>query len=144
MVVRWQRCAQVEDTFSIQDTFMKRKSLQPNASESAQAILAMIQQIPYGKVATYGQVAALSGYPRNARQVGAILRKLPPNSGVPWYRVINSKGEISLRESMEHVFRQRDYLEAEGIELEEKPTQSDNETMLKIPLSKYRWVPEQD
>jgi len=125
---------------------MKRKSIQPNASESAQAILAMILQIPKGKVATYGQVAALAGFPRNARQVGAILRKLPPNSGVPWYRVINSKGEISLRGTEDHVFRQRDFLEAEGVEFEEKTVRdattknkADAITVLKVSLAKYRW-----
>lgn len=70
-----------------------------------------IQQIPFGKVATYGQIAAIVGYPRNARQVGYVLKNLPvfsPESpkrtkfhheNVPWWRVVSSGGKIAVREN---------------------------------------------
>lgn len=92
----------------------------------------MIRQIPSGYVATYGQIAALAGLPNNARQVGAVMRMLPRNSGVPWFRVVNSKGEISERGGHESENRQRQHLENEGIEF------GDNG---KIQLSHYRWTP---
>jgi len=74
-----------------------------------------VRQIPRGKVATYGQIARLSGHPRCARQVGFALSLLPQGSDVPAHRVINRKGEMA----PEHVFGSCDYqrflLEQEGI-----------------------------
>lgn len=61
-----------------------------------QEILQVIHLIPYGKVATYGQIAKLSGLPQHARYVGFILKNLDSQSDLPWYRVINSQGKISL------------------------------------------------
>jgi methylated-DNA-protein-cysteine methyltransferase-like protein len=60
-------------------------------------IYAVIARIPPGRVATYGQVAALAGLARHARQVGYALHALPDGSDLPWQRVINSKGEVSAR-----------------------------------------------
>lgn len=60
-------------------------------------IYAVIARIPPGRVATYGQVAALAGLARHARQVGYALHALPDGSDLPWQRVINSKGEVSTR-----------------------------------------------
>ncbi len=56
----------------------------------------LIKQIPLGKVATYGQIAALAGNPRAARQVSWILHSCSKKDNLPWHRVINSKGRISL------------------------------------------------
>ena len=78
-----------------------------------QAILRAVEQIPRGKVASYGQVAAIAGLPRRARLVGRVLSHLPPGSEVPWHRVVNARGEISLPSDPD---RQRRRLEAEGIE----------------------------
>ncbi len=76
----------------------------------------MIRQIPRGRVATYGLIASLAGFPRNARQVGAVLKKLPPDTAVPWHRVVNSQGQISLRaSSVESKKTQRELLENEGV-----------------------------
>ena len=61
-----------------------------------QRVLQTVAAIPYGKVATYGNIAQLSGSRRAARQVGGILRALPVDSSLPWYRVINWQGKISL------------------------------------------------
>ena len=60
-------------------------------------IYAVVRRIPRRRVATYGQVAALAGLPRHARQVGYALHALPEESDVPWHRVVNAKGEVSLR-----------------------------------------------
>jgi methylated-DNA-protein-cysteine methyltransferase related protein len=60
-------------------------------------IHAAVRRIPRGRVATYGQVAALAGLPRQARLVGYALAALPASSTVPWHRVVNARGAISLR-----------------------------------------------
>ncbi|HCW5024230.1 TPA: MGMT family protein, partial [Acinetobacter baumannii] len=59
-------------------------------------ILEVIALIPYGKVATYGQVARMAGLPKHARLVGYVLKHLEADHQVPWHRVINSQGKISL------------------------------------------------
>lgn len=56
----------------------------------------IIKCIPFGKVATYGQVARLAGDPRGARQVAWILASSSRKENLPWHRVINSRGAISL------------------------------------------------
>jgi methylated-DNA-protein-cysteine methyltransferase-like protein len=78
-----------------------------------QAILRAVEAIPRGKVASYGQVAALAGLPRRARLVGRVLANLPPASKVPWHRVINARGEISLAGAS--ATKQRRLLAAEGV-----------------------------
>ena len=60
-------------------------------------IYAVIRRIPFGKVATYGQVAELAGLPGHARQVGYALHALPSATAVPWHRVINAAGTVSRR-----------------------------------------------
>ena len=57
----------------------------------------IVARCPRGKVVSYGAVAAMAGRPRASRAVGAALRDLPDGSKVPWWRVINSRGEISGR-----------------------------------------------
>ncbi|KAH7198263.1 6-O-methylguanine DNA methyltransferase [Fusarium flagelliforme] len=68
------------------------------------AVYSAVQEIPYGKVTTYGHIAALVGTPQRPRQVGVCLKHLPADpsqhfnhDNVPWQRVINSKGQISPR-----------------------------------------------
>lgn len=78
-------------------------------------VYALVRQIPRGRVMTYGQVARLLGSPRAARAVGYALRALD-EPGVPWQRVINSRGGISDRARHSSVPHQRRLLEAEGIE----------------------------
>ena len=56
----------------------------------------VVSMIPTGKVATYGQVAALAGMPAHARFVGTVLRRLPPGSRLPWHRVVNAGLRSSL------------------------------------------------
>jgi methylated-DNA-protein-cysteine methyltransferase-like protein len=73
-----------------------------------------VRKIPYGKVATYGQIARIAGIEGHARFVGYALHGLPNNSGIPWHRVINSQGRISL--SGMAARRQRRLLENENVE----------------------------
>ncbi len=93
-----------------------------------------VKRIPYGKIATYGQIATLAGLPRRARLVGYALFRVSPDSDVPWHRVINAKGEISespFRDGNDYL--QRALLEAEGIAF--NPTG-------KINLSLHQWQPD--
>jgi len=66
------------------------------SDELAQMILSVVALIPRGKVASYGQIARLAGLPRHARLVGRVLRDMDRASDLPWHRVINSQGEISV------------------------------------------------
>ena len=75
----------------------------------------MIARIPEGRVATYGQVAALAGMPGAARQVGYALAALPGESNVPWQRVVNARGEVSARRDFDGAPRQRLLLLEEGV-----------------------------
>ena len=66
------------------------------SDELAHMILNVVCLIPAGQVATYGQVARLAGLPKHARLVGYVLKHLSAEHTVPWHRVINAQGEISL------------------------------------------------
>jgi methylated-DNA-protein-cysteine methyltransferase-like protein len=96
-------------------------------------VYALVQQVPRGKVVTYGQVATLLGSPQAARAVGYALRALPPDSGVPWHRVINHRGAISPRYPAQGPILQRQLLEAEGLCFDAQDG---------IDLTLYRWHPE--
>ncbi|HJZ11825.1 MAG TPA: MGMT family protein, partial [Acidobacteriota bacterium] len=78
-----------------------------------EAIWKTICRIPYGKVATYGQIARLAGMEGQSRLVGYALHALKPDQAVPWHRVINAQGRISLVGPSER--RQRKMLESEGV-----------------------------
>lgn len=95
-----------------------------------QKIYARVRQIPEGQVATYGQIANLIGLPRGARQVGYALNSLTEGSDVPWHRVVNAKGEISLRSEPGCETIQRQLLEAEGITFDVHG---------RIDLEEHRW-----
>ncbi len=92
---------------------------------------AIVTRIPKGKVATYGQVAALAGLPRHSRHVGYALAALK-DARVPWQRVINSKGEISGRDYPDAVRSQRARLEDEGVFFDERG---------RVSLKRYQWKP---
>lgn len=77
------------------------------------AVYAVINSIPPGKVASYGQVAKLAGLGNGARWVGRLLSQLPKDTQLPWFRVLNSQGKISL--SSDARDRQIDQLNADGI-----------------------------
>ncbi len=75
----------------------------------------MVARIPEGRVATYGQIASLAGFPRHARQIGYALAALDTHSSIPWHRVVNAKGKISPRGLDGCDDYQRLLLEEEGI-----------------------------
>ena len=80
----------------------------------------IVRLVPSGKVTSYGAVARMLGNPRGARTVGWALHSIPEDSDVPWQRVINSKGRISTSCREHGSGHQRDLLEAEGVEFDER------------------------
>ena len=108
----------------------------PGPHEKHALIYEAAREIPYGKVATYGQLAMLAGLPGHARLAGYAMFNLPPELAgeVPWHRVINAQGRISYSESRRgNDHRQRELLEAEGVEFS---------TAGRINLRIYGWQPE--
>ncbi|RSD25424.1 MGMT family protein [Mesobacillus subterraneus] len=92
-------------------------------------VINIIQNIPKGKVMTYGQIASVAGSPRGARQVVRILHSMSDQYSLPWHRVINSKGELGFKD--EEMFQtQKVMLEAEGIEFMNDKA---------ISLQRYLW-----
>ncbi|MFP4548175.1 MAG: MGMT family protein [Fidelibacterota bacterium] len=82
-------------------------------------VLKIIQNIPAGKVSTYGQIASMAGNPQGARQVSRILHSMSRSHNLPWHRVINSKGKISLPLGGGYQ-EQKELLESEGISFDAK------------------------
>ncbi|MEJ8547404.1 MGMT family protein [Brevibacillus borstelensis] len=76
----------------------------------------IIRNIPPGKVMTYGQIAALAGSPRGARQVVRILHSMSKKHRLPWHRVINAEGQISLQEEESRTMQML-LLQGEGVEV---------------------------
>lgn len=89
-----------------------------------------VRRIPAGCVATYGQVASLSGLPGQARLAGYALHNLPGESDVPWHRVVNARGGISLNREYGAGNLQQSLLESEGISFDEHG---------KIELAVFGW-----
>jgi methylated-DNA-protein-cysteine methyltransferase related protein len=104
----------------------------PVGSDSYQRIYAVVRRIPEGRVATYGQVASLAGLAGHARQVGYALHALPDGTAIPWHRVVNANGGISLRSMPGGELVQRGLLQREGIPLDPRG---------RVPLARVRWRP---
>ncbi|MFQ5534319.1 MAG: MGMT family protein [Sphingomonadales bacterium] len=81
-------------------------------------IYRLVRQIPAGRVASYGQIARIAGC--SPRVVGYAMAAVPASASVPWQRVVNSRGEISLRRDGDGESRQRDLLEREGLTFDRK------------------------
>ena len=79
-----------------------------------QRVIPVIKMIPKGKVATYGQIAAMAGSPRAARQVVRALHTSSRKEKLPWHRVVNGKGQISLKRGYGYE-EQMELLEKEGV-----------------------------
>jgi len=101
------------------------------APKFAHAVYALVREVPRGTVVTYGQVAAILGHPRAARAVGTALSNLPKALAriVPWQRVINAGGGISIRGDLLRPDLQRQLLELEGIAFRGGH----------VDLKRYRW-----
>jgi methylated-DNA-protein-cysteine methyltransferase-like protein len=96
-------------------------------------IYAVIRRIPAGRVATYGQIAALAGFPGRARQVGYALYALRDGTNVPWHRVVNARGGLSLGKVIpEGDVEQRIRLEIEGVRFDREG---------RIALKRFQWYP---
>ena len=80
-----------------------------------QNVWKVVSEIPAGHVLTYGEVAKLSGMPRQARRVSQAMRRAPRKMQLPWHRVINSQGKISFPEESPGWLEQKDRLEGEGV-----------------------------
>ncbi|MCR4280241.1 MAG: MGMT family protein [Candidatus Komeilibacteria bacterium] len=94
-----------------------------------------VNKIPRGQVATYGQIAALIGSPRAARQVGWALHQLPADTTIPWHRVINRFGEISTTCDTHTAELQKILLQKEGVR-----TTKRKDGLWWINLEKYQWT----
>ncbi len=97
-------------------------------------ILAAVQDVPAGCVASYGQVAEHAGIPRGARQVGRALKELPAGSDVPWHRVVLASGALAFAPRSAAWRRQRRRLADEGVRLERG----------RVDLARCRWQPDLD
>lgn len=100
-----------------------------NSNPLYQRIYALVQQIPPGRVSSYGQIGQLAGC--TARTVGFALAALPVGNHVPWQRVVNRQGRVSQRADGGGHLLQRDLLEIEGIRFDEQQ---------RIDLSVYGWT----
>jgi methylated-DNA-protein-cysteine methyltransferase-like protein len=101
-------------------------------SDFKQSVINFIKKIPRGRVASYGQVAAACGHPRAARQVGGILRAIDASAGeIPWWRVLNNKGIISIKGNWTATKEvQRQLLLKEGVEVSQDYS---------LDIEKYRY-----
>lgn len=94
-------------------------------------VIRVIKAIPKGKVASYGQVAALAGRPRAARQVAWVLHTSSDKEKLPWHRVIGAGGRISLKRGRGFA-EQKKRLEAEGVRISRLGA---------VDLARYLWEP---
>lgn len=95
----------------------------------AKRIYEAVKQIPYGRVATYAQVAKLAGDRKMARAVGNALHKNPDPDHIPCFRVVNAKGELAGEFAFGGAGEQAKLLEAEGVRV----------TDGRVDLQKYQW-----
>ncbi len=107
--------------------------LAPSEPSRHRRIYAQVARIPRGRVATYGQIAALAGLGGQARLVGYALHALPDDTALPWQRVVNARGEISARsDPAGHQALQRVILQHEGVVFDARG---------RISLPRFQWRP---
>jgi methylated-DNA-protein-cysteine methyltransferase-like protein len=97
-----------------------------------ETIVAVVRRIPRGRVATYGQIASLAKLVRQPRLVGYALHALPSSTTVPWHRVINARGMVSIRSDGAASLSQRFLLEREGVQFDGRG---------RVSLERYQWRP---
>ncbi|MGR6870786.1 MGMT family protein [Pseudomonas sp. HK3] len=74
-----------------------------------------LSQVPYGHTVSYGALARSAGFQNHSRHVGRLLKNLPKDTQLPWHRVVNSQGKISLPEGSDSYKEQRARLLSEGV-----------------------------
>ena len=105
--------------------------MKPESPDGAHGrIHKVVSRIPRGRVATYGQIARLAGLRGQARLVGYAMHALPAGTRVPWQRVVNAQGAISL--PGQGAMRQRELLEREGVRFDARG---------RIDLDRFLWQP---
>lgn len=100
-------------------------------SEFSEKVIRLLKRVPRGKVVTYGALATYAGNPRGARQVVRVLNSYWEQEKLPWHRVINSEGKISLAPGQGYELQQAK-LKAEGIRFDETGG---------VDLERYLWSP---
>ncbi len=111
----------------------KKKRAVARPHSSRQRIYDVVRAVPRGKVATYGQIAMLAGLDGQARQVGYAMAAVPASSAVPWHRVINAQGRVSMRsEGPGGTIIQQQLLEREGVVFSEGG---------RVALARFGWKP---
>lgn len=98
-------------------------------TEFTEKVIKIISNIPKGKVISYGMIGTLAGSPRGARQVTRILHSSSKKHNLPWHRVVNRQGKISLKDPMFYE-KQKILLESEGVVFSKDD---------KIDFDKYFW-----
>jgi len=98
----------------------------PEALSFFERVYQVVRMIPRGQVATYGQIAAIISHRGAARTVGWALHGLTEESGVPWHRVINARGQISLHPGTQQIV----LLQEEGVRVDDQN---------RVELKRYQW-----
>lgn len=107
--------------------------LRDELDEFSDRVYWVVQQIPPGRVATYGQIAMLAGSPKAARAVGNLMkRSIREYVELPWQRVINASGGISFKGDLQRAELQYELLQGEGIEFDRRR---------RCNLERFRWNP---
>lgn len=101
-----------------------------------QKVYEEVKKVPTGKVASYGQIAALCGNPRSARAVGWALRVVP-HSDIPWQRVVSSSGHLTIVNPEAPAERQKQLLESEDIAV----SWDEKRQLFWVDINKYVWLP---
>ena len=97
-------------------------------------IWAVVRDIPEGRVASYGQIAAMAGIPRGARQVGYALKQVPADLAIPWHRVVRSSGSLAFDNNSRAFKQQVKRLSMENVLV----------TKGRVSMNRYRWQPDLD
>lgn len=101
----------------------------PRETSLRELIWQVVASIPRGKVASYGQVARLCGYPSHSRYVGSTMKDLPRGTKLPWFRVLKSNGALAFPVASAPYKRQKELLEHEKVIFKGG----------KVPLKQYQW-----
>jgi methylated-DNA-protein-cysteine methyltransferase-like protein len=111
--------------------YLNIKSVNMIPNPFTTSVKKLISRIPEGSITTYGIIAACAGNPRAARQVARILHTSSQKEALPWHRVVNRKGQISLKRLNGYEI-QKQLLENEGVVFGKNDT---------IDLDIFLWVP---
>lgn len=101
----------------------------PQTDDAKQRLWQVLAAIPAGRVSSYGRIAQLAGMGRGARLVGRWLSQLPEGSSLPWHRVLNSQGQLSLPADSPSGQEQSQRLRAEGVIIRNR----------RVSMARYGW-----